>query len=238
MRLGFLFPPCGGEDELYMHGEAVGGDVRILLMGTRIFGDDDEHAPHHLSRTGSIDHLTMHARVMARMKPDSVVWACTSGSFIDGLAHAERQVEAIEEITACPASSTSLAFVSGLRHLGIDQVATLASYPEEAASAFSGFLKECGIDVCDGTSLGAPSGPAAANLGSQRLTDAAESLAVPENGALLIPDTAMPSMHLIEPLESRLGCAVLTANQVSLWQGVRLAGGSTQGRGPGMLFQR
>ena len=107
MRLGFLFPPCGGEDELYVHGEALGDDLRILLMGTRIFGDDEEHAPHHLRRTGAIDHLVMHAEVMARMKPDAVIWACTSGSFIDGLSHAERQVEAIAEITACPVSSRS-----------------------------------------------------------------------------------------------------------------------------------
>ncbi len=73
MRLGFLFPPCGGEDELYVHGEAMGDDVRILLMGTRIFGSEDEHAPRHLSRTAAIGHLAMHARVMARMAPDAVI---------------------------------------------------------------------------------------------------------------------------------------------------------------------
>ncbi len=237
MRLGFLFPPCGGEDELYVHGEAVGDDVRILLMGTRIFGDDDEHAPHHLSRTGSLDHLVMHARVMARMKPDVVIWACTSGSFIDGLAHAERQVEAIGEVTGGPVSSTSLAFVSALRHLGIDRVALLASYPEDAAQAFCGFLNECDVDVSDVAWLSAPSGPAAADLGTQRLMETAENLALSEGGAMLIPDTAMPSMHLIAPLEAQLGCPVLTANQVSLWEAVRLAGGSPAGHGPGRLFE-
>ena len=231
-----MFPPCGGEDELYVHGEALRDDVRILLMGTRIFGDEDEHAPHHLSRTGGIDHLVMHARVMARMNPDAVIWACTSGSFIDGLAHAERQVEAISKVTACPASSTSLAFVSALRHLGIARVALLASYPEETALAFGRFLMECGIEICDIAWLDAPSGPAAAELGRQKLLAAAERRVVPEGAALLIPDTAMPSMHLIEPLEASLGRPVLTANQVTLWEAFRLASGSPAVSGPGRLF--
>jgi len=231
-----MFPPCGGEDELYVHGEALGEDVRILLMGTRIFGGDDEHAPYHLSRTGAVDHLVMHARVMARMRPDAVLWACTSGSFIDGLSHAERQAEAIAAVTNCPASSTSLAFVAALRHLGIGRAALLASYPENTAKAFCGFLRECSIEVCDVAWLGAASGPAAAALGAQRLMDKAAELNVPEDTALLIPDTAMPSMHLIAPLEDRLGCPVLTANQVTLWEAVRLAGDGRKAGDLGRLF--
>ena len=236
LRLGFLFPPCGGEDELYRHGEALGDDLRILLMGTRIFGDEEEHAPHHLSRTGGIDHLVMHAKVMARMNPDSVIWACTSGSFIDGLRHAERQVEAIAATAGCPASSTSLAFVAALRHLGIGRAALLCSYPEVTARAFRDFLRDCDIEVCDLAWLDAPSGPAAAALGRKRLIAAAEGLSVPEGGAILIPDTAMPSMSLISPLEARLDRVVLTANQVSLWRALRLAGDERRSDELGRLF--
>jgi maleate cis-trans isomerase len=236
VRLGFLFPPCGGEDELYNHGEAMGEDVRILLTGARIFGDDDEHAPEHLSRTGSLEHLAMHAEVMARMHLDAAIWACTSGSFIDGLAHAERQVQTIAKITGVPASSTSLAFVSALRHLGIAEAALLASYPEPAARAFKTFLGECGIAVVDAVALSARSGPAAAALGRERLTAAAAELSVPPEGAVLIPDTAMPSMHLIDPLEAQLEVPVLTSNQVSLWEAVRLVEGQCVRPGLGRLF--
>lgn len=236
MRLGFLFPPCGGEDELYVHGEAMGEDVRVLLMGTRIFGGENEHAPEHLSRTGGLEHLGMHAQVMARMKPDAVIWACTSGSFIDGLEHAEAQARTIADVTGVPASSTSLAFVEGLRHFGISKVALLASYPEPAARAFVGFLRECAIEVTDIEWLSAPSGPAAAALGKERLMAAAEKLSVPGDGAILIPDTAMPSMYLIEPLEERFGLPVLTSNQVSLWQAARLVERSGKRPGIGKLF--
>ncbi len=236
MRLGFLFPPCGGEDELYVHGEAMGEDVRVLLMGTRIFGGENEHAPEHLSRTGGLEHLAMHAQVMARMKPDAVIWACTSGSFIDGLDHAEAQARTIADVTGVPASSTSLAFVEALRHLGISKVALLASYPEPAARAFDGFLRECAIEVVDIQWLSAPSGPAAAALGKERLMAAARKLNVPADGAVLIPDTAMPSMYLIQPLEAELGVPVLTSNQVSLWEAVRLVEGKCVRPGLGHLY--
>lgn len=236
MRLGFLFPPCGGEDELYVHGEAMGDDVRVLLMGTRIFGDEDEHAPEHLSRTGGLEHLAMHAEVLARTNPDAAIWACTSGSFIDGLDHAEQQAATIAKITGVPASSTSLAFVAALKHMGISKVALLASYPEPAARAFKAFLGECGIEVADLVWLSAASGPAAANLGRVRLMNAARQLKVPKDGAILVPDTAMPSMTLIEPLEDMFDTTVLTANQVSLWEAARLAEGACTRPGPGRLF--
>ncbi len=43
-RLGFLYPPCGAEDELYRYGEQAAPNINVTLIGTRIFGDDDEHA--------------------------------------------------------------------------------------------------------------------------------------------------------------------------------------------------
>ena len=45
---------------------------------------------------------------------DSLMWACTSGSFVFGWEGAHRQVEALAEATGLPTSSTSLAFVSRL----------------------------------------------------------------------------------------------------------------------------
>lgn len=43
----------------------------------------------------------------------------------------------------------------------------------------------------------------------------------------LVPETALPSLSLIHPLEGALGKPVLTANQVTPWEGLRVAGAST-----------
>jgi maleate cis-trans isomerase len=235
LRLGFLYPPTGAEHKLYLAGEAIDPRVEVAVVGVRISGGDDEHAPHHLRATGAIDNLVLSARVIAHLKPASVMWACTSGSFIDGLGFAKQQAAALREVSGAPASSTSLAFLSALTRLGIGTVAVLATYPEATSRAFTSFLAEGGVTIDRLDWLDAPSGPAAAAFAKERFIDGAARLGVPRGGALLLPDTAVPSLDLIAPLEDRLGCPVLTANQVTVWEGARLAG--INGRGPGRLFQ-
>lgn len=235
-RLGILYPPSGAEFEYYRHGERLGEDVRIAVMGVRIFGDEDEHAPHHLRRTAAIDNLQTSARALAPLAPAAAIWACTSGSFIDGLDHARRQAEALEAMLGCPATSTSLAFAAALDALGLRRVTVLATYPEATATAFRGFLEETGITVDGMHCLDAPSGPAAAALGESLFLEHAAAMDMTPGTAMLIPDTAVPTLAWIASLEERLGCPVLTANQVSLWHTARLAGIHTSVPGLGQLW--
>lgn len=236
IRLGILYPPSGAEFEYYRHGECLGDDVRIALMGVRIFGDDDEHAPHHLRRTAAIPNLETSARALQPLAPAAAIWACTSGSFIDGLDHARAQADALGRILGCPATSTSLAFPAALNALGIGRVSILATYPETTAGKFRDFLGEAGIVMDEMRCLDAPSGPAAAELGESKFFESATSMPVAPGGALLIPDTAVPTLAWIQALEDRLGSTVLTANQVSLWQAARLAGLDTALSGIGRLW--
>lgn len=235
-RLGFLYPPTGAEHELYLAGEALGPSIDVAVVGVRISGGDDEHAPHHLRATGSIPNLELSAKVIAHLKPASVMWACTSGSFIDGLGFAKEQAAALTRASGAPSSSTSLAYLSALAALGIGNVAVLASYPEETSRAFTSFLAEGGVTIDRLQWLDAPSGPAAAAFAKERFVDGATRLGAPKGGALLVPDTAVPSLELIASLEERLGVPVLTANQVTVWEGARLA--NVQGQGPGRLFRK
>jgi maleate cis-trans isomerase len=225
-RLAVLYPPCGGEYEYYLYGEALVPAINVNLMGARYHGGDNEHQPTHMRGTASLENLLQAARVMRPLNPDAIMWACTSGSFISGLAHAEQQVSAMRELLDCPASSTSLAFVAALRHLGMQRVSVLGSYPEETTTAFTRFMTEAGMEVCDYCALDTPSGPHAALLGDERLLEAAVSLDTPEDAVVLLPDTAMPTMHLIPALERATKRTVLTANQVSIWEGSRLLSGA------------
>lgn len=236
-RLGILYPPCGAEFEYYRYGEELGGDVRVSLMGVRIYGGDDEHAPEHLSRTGAIENLALSARVLRPLAPDAAIWACTSGSFVDGPGHARAQADALRRELGCPATSTSLAFVAALRHLGLSKVSILASYPEETAARFFAFLSESGIETQAYRCLDIDSGPAAAALEQDAVSALCRELGTPPDAGLLIPDTAIPTMHWIQPLERALQRPVLTANQVSLWHTARLAGLVLSDALPGRLFE-
>ena len=55
--------------------------------------------------------------------------------------------------------------------------------------------------------------------------------------AVLIPDTAMHSLQWIDRLEAAVGLPVLTANQVTVWQGMRLLGDVPRYETLGTLFR-
>lgn len=224
IRLGVMYPPGGAEQEYYQFAEATGEHLRIYLITTRLWGNDQTHVLDSLLKTGNVEMLETAARRLKELKPDAAIWACTSGSFVGGVTLAEAQVKGISACAGCPASSTSLAFVNALNTLGVRRVAVMATYPEEVATRFVTFLNECEIEVCNLICLSEMSGWEASQLPADKLKTLVSEADKPEAEAILIPDTAIPTLPLIEPLEKKMGKPVLTANQVTLWEGLRLAG--------------
>jgi maleate cis-trans isomerase len=221
IRLGIIYPGGGAEQDYYRFGERH--NVRMFLVGPRIPAGDD-HAVEALLQTARVENILEAAARFETLTPDVVVWACTSGSFIVGRAGAEQQVAALREATGRPATSTSLAFIEALAALGARRVSVVATYPEAAAQALAKFLGEYGIEVASLQWLDAPSGLDAALIDQQRLTDAMRQAAANRPEAVVIPDTALPTMELLTRLEAIVGCPVLIANQVTLWAAMGLAG--------------
>jgi len=59
----------------------------------------------------------------------------------------------------------------------------------------------------------------------------------PDADALLVPDTALHTVRWLSELEHTVGKPVLTANQVTVWEGLRLAGRTAVAPDLGALFQ-
>jgi maleate cis-trans isomerase len=59
----------------------------------------------------------------------------------------------------------------------------------------------------------------------------------PDAEAVLVPDTALHSVRRLDDLDAALGKPVLTANQVTVWAGLRLAGHTEPRTGLGFLFR-
>ncbi|MDN5750667.1 MAG: maleate cis-trans isomerase, partial [Pseudonocardia sp.] len=173
---------------------------------------------------------------------DSIVWACTSGSFVFGWDGATAQVEALGKAAGVPASSTSFAFADACAHLGVTRVAVGATYPDDVAERFVAFLARAGVTV---VWLSARGIITAAEVGTLPAADVLEFAAAvmdeaqadhADAQALLLPDTALHTVDLLDALDARVGKPVLTANQVSIWQGLRLAGVHEPRSGLGTLF--
>lgn len=234
--VGLLYPGFGAEDDFPALERRLDGAVRLPLVHTSV--GEDAHRVDALLDLGSAERLAEGAKELVDRAPDSVMWACTSGSFVFGWDGAREQVDGVAEIVGLPVSSTSIAFVEAVRALGLRRVAVAASYPQEVATHFVEFLRRGGIEVAALGSQGIVTAAEVGTLDKDRVVDMVRSGDVDDAEAVLVPDTAMHSLAWLDDLEEAIGKPVLTANQVTIWEGIRIAGGSTRLDGMGSLFRR
>ena len=142
------------------------------------------------------------------------MWACTSGSFVYGLAGAEEQTQQISRHLGVPASSTSLAFVTALRTLKIKRVAVAATYPQDLAAEFVAFLDQGGTQVVQLESLGIWTAVEVGDVRKEQVLEFVRANDHADAEALLIPDTALHTTAFLSELDDAIGKPVLTANQV------------------------
>ena len=236
VRIGVIYPVGGGELDYFKFAEETDPRLRMYLVSTRLYGDDEDHDIECLLKSGDVKAMAIAGAKLKAMKPNAMIWCCTSGSFVGGLAWSRDQAAAIGKAADCPATTTSLAFVSALDHLQCRKIAIMASYPPMVAARFAEFLAACEKEIVNLHALDIISGWDAALIGDEAMIDAVRAADHPDADAVLIPDTALPTLHLIRPLEAMLGKPVLTANQVSIWECLRLAGESRRREDLGQLF--
>lgn len=232
--VGLLYPGYGAEDDFPALEGKLGGQVRLPLVHTSV--GEDAHRVDALLDLGSTERLAEGAGRLADSGADSVMWACTSGSFVFGWEGARTQVAEVQTVLGLPVSSTSIAFVEAAKSLGITRVAVAASYPADVASHFVDFLGRGGIQVVHWGSQGIVTAAEVGTLTLDQVLALAAEHDHPDAEALLIPDTAMHSLLWLDELEAHVGKPVLTANQVTIWEGLRIAGASTELPGLGALF--
>ncbi|GAB3241244.1 maleate cis-trans isomerase family protein [Mycolicibacterium hippocampi] len=232
--VGLLYPGHSAEDDFPALENRIAGAVRLPVVITSV--GEDAHRVDALLDLGSNTRLADGAAQLAPQKPDAVMWACTSGSFVFGMEGAAEQVSAVSAAAGVPASSTSFAFVDALRHLGIGKVAIAASYPDDVAQHFVGFLSDGGVHVVSMGSHGIVTAAEVGTLEPSQVVAMVTAADHPDAEAVLVPDTAMHTLAIIEELEAAVGKPVLTANQVTVWKGLELLGPVPALPGLGALF--
>lgn len=232
--IGMLYPGFGAEDDYPYMEELLGEDVNLPLVHTSV--GVDAHEVQSLLDLGKSERLLEGAESLRATEPDAVMWACTSGSFVFGWEGARQQALEVQEALGVPVSSTSLAFVDAVRALGLERVAVAATYPEDVSRHFVKLLGRGEIEVTQLVSHDIPTAALAGELDREGVLELARSNDSPEAQVILIPDTALHSARWINELEEALGKPVLTANQVTVWQGLRVARALRPCAGLGFLF--
>ncbi|CAL9454842.1 decarboxylase [Streptomyces albus] len=237
--VGFLYPGHSAEDD-YPRLERIlteaGARVRLPLVHTDI--GEDAHRVDALLEMGSAARLAAKVAEVKEHGIAAVVWACTSASFVFGPEGARQQVRELADTAGLPASSTSFAFANAVRDLGVERVSVAATYPEDVAELFTGFLKAAGAEVVAMRGSGIITAAEVGTWGEEEVLALARGGDHPDAQAVLLPDTALHTAAYLPALEEALGKPVLTANQVTVREGLRLLDLEVRCPALGTLFTR
>ena len=165
--------------------------------------------------------------------PLAVAYACTSGSFVGGLTGEAALVDAMVAAGAPNAVTTSGALLLALRHLGINRVATVTPYTDDLTAGLTAFLAEAGVEVVATAGLGL-----IAHIWTvpyEATVELVRSIDTTAADAVFISCTNLPTYDVIAGLEAMIGKPVLTANQVTMWSALSVAGHTAIGPGQRLL---
>jgi maleate cis-trans isomerase len=234
--LGFLYPGHFADDDYPRIEQLLAGDIRLDIVHTAV--GEDARRTDLLREMGSPQRLASSAQELRLSGAEAVVWASTSGSFLHGWEGAHGQVRGLARAAGMPASSTAFGFVHAVREIGARRLAVAATYPDDVAQEFASFLRAAGAEVV--AVHGADAGAAAqvATWGADEVLALARAGDHADADAVLIPDTALHTAAHLTALEKDLAKPVLTANQVTVWEALRLVDRRVNAPSLGTLFTR
>jgi maleate isomerase len=165
-----------------------------------------------VSDEGAIEQCTLD---LLTVGPATYAYACTSGSFVNGIEGERRLVEVMRSAGQSDGVTTSGALLRALTRLGVRRVATATPYDAQVTERLTTFLKEADVEVVSSAHLGLTGEiwtvPYDETLRLVREADSADA------EAIFVSCTNLATYDVIAPLEAELGKPVLTANQVTMW---------------------
>jgi maleate cis-trans isomerase len=178
------------------------------------------------------------AEELATAEVDIVAYGCTSGSF---MCDRKVIVERLTELAGCPATTTSDSVIAALKTLGVKKIAMATPYVDWVNEGEVKFLNDEGFEVVAEMGLGMGETQAerrAINkVPPQAVFRMARHVDRPDAEAIFLSCTAMPTIPVIAEIEAELGKPVVTSNQSTFWNTLRMLGLNQKVYGFGRLLE-
>ena len=169
------------------------------------------------------DDIVEVSKLLADARPAVIAMAGTAVSFIGGYQYDRQLIEKLQAAHDVPATTTSTSVIDALRAMGIRKVSIAMPYIEEVAKAAVRFVADNGIEVVEAKWLN-KAGFDIPRISEEAVYNLGREVDRPESEALFISCTSLHTLDVIEKLETDLGKPVITSNQATIWNLLRLAG--------------
>jgi maleate cis-trans isomerase len=169
---------------------------------------------------------------------DILAYGCTSGSF---MGPRDDMMRRLSERAGCPATNSAESVLAALKAFGVKTVALATPYMPYINDVEVRFLEEEGFAVCAslGLGLGETEGErfAIRKVPPEAVFRMARAVDRPEAEAIFISCTSLATLRLIDAIEEQTGKPVVTSNQATFWNVLRMLNLRVSVAGAGRLLR-
>jgi maleate isomerase len=236
-RIGVLVPPGNPtvEPEFYMMAPEGVTIHFARLQGFQSAGAPGGAAGMEARTLAYLNELSGPAKALGSVSPDVVILAHTASSYATGFANEPHLIDRLASRTGATSVTAARAVLTALQHLGVKKLALGTPYPEAISAKGRDFWEEAGFDIVGYHRLADVQNIYAEN--EQRAYQLARQANTPDANAVFLSGTGLPTVGVLETLEQDLKKPVISSNQASLWQALRLSGVRQAIRGFGSLLR-
>jgi len=168
------------------------------------------------------DGLASACDLLSPLRPDVVLYACTSGSFVKGIGWDQEVRQEIEARMGVPALTASSAVRAILDYLNTSALGVLFPYTEDIALLGKRYFEEAGLDIVAWDYMGQARD--IQSIDPYSLYEKCMSMSLESCEALFLSCTNLTTLPVIEVLWRDLGKPVISSNAALLWAALREAG--------------
>ena len=218
-RLGFLLPPGNPTIEPEMMAMAPAGVSlhfhRMVARGEPGALDGQEERNRSM-----VTHLPESVEMLALVKPDVIVIAHTATSYDLAPGEEAALLACLEQASGVRVTTAFACVGAALQRLGISRLAVGTPYSAETTLKGKAHLETHGFEVVRAENL-----EGVTNIydeTAERAYRLARSVDAPEAEAVFLSGTGLPTIAVLEMLETDLGKPVISSNAAMMWHALRL----------------
>ncbi len=236
-RLGLLVPFTNTNFEPDM---ALMCPPDITLHSARLGGYDENETPDadQMAGLGTSD-LDEPLRLLAGVKPDVILYGCTSATLTHGPEFDRALAARIKADSGAMSVTAAGAVVSALETLQVKRIGFASPYAADINDLAVAFLTHCGFNIVARAEM--PKALSNDEQGAMTPADVAD-LALganhPDADAVLLSCTDMRSVEIIAQLEDQFGKPVVSSNQALAFEALRMLKIAEPVTGFGQLLER
>jgi len=207
----------------------------IGIYATRIFIENI--TPEELKKMGGYTEEA--AKLLSNVNADIILFACTTGSLVEGIDWEENLKKRITKITGLPAITTSGSIINALKVLNAKKIIIFTPYSKELDKREKLFFEKLNYTVLEIKGLGIIDNKKIAAVTPETINENCLTLFQRNLNAeaLFISCTNLDTIDIIDKIEKEINIPVITSNQASYWNLLRACGDNRKIKGVGQLLE-